>query len=100
MPVRGIDHFKRGRTAQATVSVLTIAALLGVGLYAWRREGEGRFGPVLFATGVCWFFVTSGLVMSVAYENGFIWMLSVAVALARVPRLQAAPANPAAVSAA
>jgi signal transduction histidine kinase len=43
------------RDAHAAIATLTVAALLGVGLYAWWRGGQGRFGKVLFATGLCWF---------------------------------------------
>ena len=52
------DPVAAGADFYVAVSVLTIAALLGVGLYAWYRGGEGRFGQVLFVTGLCWFFVT------------------------------------------
>ena len=45
------DPVATGRGVHLTVSVATIAALLGVGLYAWYREGESRFGQVLFVTG-------------------------------------------------
>lgn len=39
----------------AAIATITLAALLGVGLYAWGREGSERFGQILFATGLCWF---------------------------------------------
>ena len=84
------DPAASGRTAQATISVLTIAALLGVGLYAWHREGEGRFGPVLFATGICWFFVTlsdsnDALLYSVGRISGWVFEILLAYALLSYP---------------
>jgi signal transduction histidine kinase len=72
-------------SAHTTVAVLTIAALLGVGLYAWHRDDDGRFGPVLFATGVCWFFVTlSNSDGSFLYSVGRIagWAFEVVLAYA------------------
>src|ERR1700761_7864459 len=79
------DPVAPGRTFDTTVAVLTVAALLGVGLYAWYREGEGRFGQVLFATGICWFFVTlSNSDVSLLYSVGRIagWVFEVVLAYA------------------
>ncbi len=84
------DPVVSGRSAQVTVSVLTIAALLGVGLYAWHRDADGRFGPVLFATGVCWFFVTfansgDSLLYSVGRIAGWVFEVMLAYALLSYP---------------
>jgi signal transduction histidine kinase len=84
------DPTASGRTAQTAISVFTIAALLGVGLYAWHRDGEGRFGPVLFATGVCWFFVTfansdDALLYSVGRIAGWVFEVMLAYALLSYP---------------
>jgi signal transduction histidine kinase len=78
------------RSADAAISVLTIAALLGVGLYAWHRDAEGRFGPVLFATGVTWFFVTfansdSALLYSIGRIAGWVFEVVLAYALLSYP---------------
>jgi signal transduction histidine kinase len=88
--IAGTDPASSGRTAQTTIAVLTIAALLGVGLYAWHRDGEGRFGPVLFATGVCWFFVTfansdDSLLYSVGRIAGWVFEVMLAYALLSYP---------------
>ncbi|HKZ14257.1 MAG TPA: histidine kinase [Solirubrobacterales bacterium] len=79
-----------GRTAESTIAVLTTAALLGVGLYAWHRDAEGRFGPVLFATGVCWFFVTfansdDAFLYSVGRIAGWVFEVLLAYALLSYP---------------
>jgi signal transduction histidine kinase len=79
------DPAESGRTANTAVSVLTIAALLGVGLYAWHRDPDGRFGRVLFVTGVVWFFVTfSNSDDSFLYSVGRIagWAFEVVLAYA------------------
>jgi signal transduction histidine kinase len=79
------DPAESGRTVDTVVSVLTIAALLGVGLYAWYRDPEGRFGRVLFVTGVVWFFVTlSNSDDSFLYSVGRIagWAFEVVLAYA------------------
>lgn len=39
----------------AVIVAVTLASLLGVGLYAWARPGTERFGRILFLTGLCWF---------------------------------------------
>jgi signal transduction histidine kinase len=68
------------RGTYATIATLTVAALLGVGLYAWRRGGEGRFGEVLFATGLCWFLASlSNSDVSLLYSVGRIagWVFEV-----------------------
>lgn len=88
--VAGTDPAAPGRTVRMTVSVLTIAALLGVGLYAWYRDDKGRFGPVLFATGVTWFFVTlsnsdDALLYSVGRISGWIFEVVLAYALLSYP---------------
>jgi signal transduction histidine kinase len=84
------DPVTTGRGFYLTVSVLTIAALLGVGLYAWYREGAGRFGQILFATGICWFFVTlanadSSLLYSVGRIAGWVFEILLAYALLSYP---------------
>jgi signal transduction histidine kinase len=84
------DPVTSGRGFYLTVSVLTIAALLGVGLYAWFREGAGRFGQILFATGICWFFVTlanadSSLLYSVGRIAGWVFEILLAYALLSYP---------------
>jgi signal transduction histidine kinase len=78
------------RTAQVAVSVATIAALLGVGLYAWYRDPENRFGKVLCLTGACWFFVTLGnsdsaALYSVGRIAGWIFEIVLAYALLSYP---------------
>jgi signal transduction histidine kinase len=79
-----------GRTAEVTVAVATIAALLGVGLYAWYRDPENRFGKVLYLTGVCWFFVTlansdSAALYSVGRIAGWVFEIVLAYALLSYP---------------
>jgi signal transduction histidine kinase len=95
------------RSAQVAVSVLTIAALLGVGLYAWYRDPDGRFGPVLFATGICWFFVTFAnsddeLLYSVGRIAGWVFEVILAYALLSYPtgRLESRPARAVVIAAA
>ncbi len=39
----------------AAIAAVTIASLLGVGLYAWGRAATERFGRILFVTGLCLF---------------------------------------------
>ncbi|MGD9736414.1 MAG: sensor histidine kinase [Solirubrobacterales bacterium] len=78
------------RPGQTAIAVLTIAALLGVGLYAWYRGGEGRFGQVLFATGICWFFVTlsnsdASLLYSLGRISGWVFEVLLAYALLSYP---------------
>lgn len=79
-----------GRTAQVGIAVATIAALLGVGLYAWYRDPENHFGEVLYLTGVCWFFVTlansdSATLYSVGRIAGWIFEILLAYALLSYP---------------
>ena len=79
-----------GRTAQVTISVITIAALLGVGLYASYRDPENHFGRVLYLTGVCWFFVTlansdSATLYSLGRIAGWIFEIALAYALLSYP---------------
>lgn len=79
-----------GRTAEVTIAVATIAALLGVGLYAWYRDAENHFGKVLYLTGVCWFFVTlansdSAALYSVGRIAGWIFEIVLAYALLSYP---------------
>jgi signal transduction histidine kinase len=74
----GTEH----RGAYATIAALTVAALLGVGLYAWQRDGEGRFGQVLFATGLCWFLASlQNSDVEVLYSVGRVaaWVFEVAL---------------------
>jgi signal transduction histidine kinase len=79
-----------GRGAQVAVAVFTIAALLGVGLYASYRDPESRFGKVLYLTGVCWFFVTlansdSAALYSVGRIAGWVFEVVLAYALLSYP---------------
>jgi signal transduction histidine kinase len=79
-----------GRGAQVAVAVFTIAALLGVGLYASYRDPESRFGKVLYLTGVCWFFVTlansdSAALYSIGRIAGWIFEVVLAYALLSYP---------------
>jgi signal transduction histidine kinase len=70
------------RDAHAAIAALTVAALLGVGLYAWWRGGQGRFGKVLFATGLCWFLASlSNSDVELLYSVGRIagWVFEVAL---------------------
>jgi signal transduction histidine kinase len=88
------------RGASAAIGAVTVAALLGVGLYAWRRGGQGRFGQVLFATGLCWFLATlSNSDVDLLYSAGRIagWVFEVALIYALVSyptgRLEGRPAQ-------
>jgi signal transduction histidine kinase len=88
--VAGTDPAAPGRTVRTTISVLTIASLLGVGLYAWYRDDKGRFGPVLFVTGITWFFVTLSnsdiaLLYSVGRISGWVFEVVLAYALLSYP---------------
>jgi signal transduction histidine kinase len=88
--IAGTDPAAPGRTVRTTISVLTIAALLGVGLYAWYRDDKGRFGPVLFVTGITWFFVTlsnshSSALYSVGRIAGWVFEVVLAYALLSYP---------------
>jgi signal transduction histidine kinase len=88
--VAAADPAAPGSPVRATISVLTIAALLGVGLYAWHRDDKGRFGPVLFATGITWFFVTlsnsdGAFLYSVGRISGWIFEVVLAYALLSYP---------------
>jgi signal transduction histidine kinase len=95
------------RGASASIAALTVAALLGVGLYAWRRNGQGRFGQVLFAAGLCWFLATlSNSDVDLLYSLGRIaaWVFEVALVyvLLSYPtgRLESRPARTLVVAAA
>ena len=88
------------RGASAAVAALTVAALLGVGIYAWQRGGQGRFGQVLFATGLCWFLATLSnsdvdLLYSVGRTAGWIFEVALIYALLSFPtgRLEGRPAR-------
>jgi signal transduction histidine kinase len=88
------------RGASAAIAGLTVAALLGVGLYAWRRNGQGRFGQVLFATGLCWFLASLSnsdvdLLYSVGRIGGWVFELVLIYALLSYPsgRLEGRPAR-------
>jgi signal transduction histidine kinase len=88
------------RDAYAAFAALTVAALLGVGLYAWRRGGEGRFGQVLFATGLCWFLASlsnsdAELLYSVGRVAGWIFEVALVYALLSYPsgRLETGPSR-------
>jgi signal transduction histidine kinase len=73
------------RGVTAAISALTVAALLGVGLYAWHRRGQGRFGQVLFVTGLCWFGATlSNSDVAALYSVGRVagWVFEVVLAYA------------------
>jgi signal transduction histidine kinase len=78
------------RGAHAAIAALVLAALLGVGLYAWWRGGEGRFGEVLFATGLCWFFASLSnsdldLLYSVGRVGAWVFELALVYALLSYP---------------
>ena len=84
--------------ASAAIAAFTVAVLLGVGLYAWRRGGEGRFGQVLFATGLCWFLASLSnsdveLLYSVGRVAGWIFEIALIYALLSYPsgRLETRP---------
>ena len=86
--------------ASAAIAALTVAVLLGVGLYACRREGEGRFGQVLFAAGLCWFVASlsnsdAELLYSVGRVAVWIFELALIYALLSYPsgRLETRPAR-------
>jgi signal transduction histidine kinase len=83
--VAGADPIDASRSGQVAISVLTLAALLGVGLYAWYRGGEGRFGQVLIVTGLCWFLVSfSNSDVPALYSVGRIagWVFEIVLAYA------------------
>lgn len=78
------------RDAHAAIAALTVAALLGVGLYAWWRGGQGRFGKVLFATGICWFLASLSnsdveLLYSVGRVAGWVFEVVLVYALLSYP---------------
>jgi signal transduction histidine kinase len=78
------------RDAHAAIAALTVAALLGVGLYAWWRGGQGRFGTVLFATGLCWFLASLSnsdvdLLYSVGRVAGWVFEVALVYALLSYP---------------
>jgi signal transduction histidine kinase len=78
------------RDAHAAIAALTIAALLGAGLYAWWRGGQGRFGKVLFATGLCWFLASLSnsdvdLLYSVGRVAGWVFEVVLIYALLSYP---------------
>ena len=95
-----LRDLRRGRAGQhrppptaaptAAIAALTVAALLGVGLYAWRRGGQGRFGQVLFVTGLCWFLATLSnsdvdLLYSVGRVAGWVFEVVLVYALLSYP---------------
>ncbi len=76
--------------AWAGLAALTGATLLGVGLYAWHRGGQGRFGQVLFATGLCWFLASlansdAELLYSVGRVAGWVFEVALVFALVSYP---------------
>jgi signal transduction histidine kinase len=78
------------RDAHAAIAALTVASLLGVGLYAWWRGGQGRFGKVLFATGLCWFLASlsnsdADLLYSVGRVAGWVFEVLLVYALLSYP---------------
>jgi signal transduction histidine kinase len=78
------------RDAHAAIAALTVAALLGVGLYAWWRGGQGRFGKVIFATGLCWFLASLSnsdvdLLYSVGRIAGWVFEVVLVYALLSYP---------------
>jgi signal transduction histidine kinase len=84
------DTAAEHRGAYATIAALTVAALLGVGLYVWRRGGEGRFGQVLFVTGLCWFLASlsnsdAEILYSVGRVAGWIFEVVLVYALLSYP---------------
>ncbi|HEU4735776.1 MAG TPA: histidine kinase [Solirubrobacterales bacterium] len=88
------------RGTSAAIGAITVAALLGIGIYAWRRGGQGRFGQVLFATGLCWFLATLSnsdvdLLYSVGRISGWIFEVALIYALVSFPtgRLEGRPAR-------
>jgi signal transduction histidine kinase len=98
--VTSADPTTSGRSGDTMIAILTLAALLGVGLYAWRRGGESRFGQVLFATGLCWFLVTLSnsdveVLYSVGRVAGWVFEVVLAYALLSYPtgRLETRPAR-------
>lgn len=66
----------------AAIAAITLAALLGVGLYAWGRPGSKRFGQILFATGICWFMASlANADTELTYSVGriFVWLFELMV---------------------
>ncbi|MBN8866462.1 MAG: hypothetical protein J0H98_02810 [Solirubrobacterales bacterium] len=77
-------------SASAAVASVTLATLLGVGLYAWARVGTERFGKVLFLTGLCWFMATLSnadgeFLYSVGRIFGWLFELALVYALLAYP---------------
>ena len=73
-------------TAAAIARALMVAVPISVGLYAWHRRPDERFGPVLVAAGFGWFLTTlaesgDSLVYSIGrvsgwvVEIGLVWLI-------------------------
>ena len=73
-------------TAAAIARALMVAVPIAVGLYAWHRRPDERFGPLLVAAGFGWFLTTlaesgDSLVYSVGrvsgwvVEIGLVWLI-------------------------
>ncbi len=78
------------RVAYSLIGAATVAVLLGVGIYAWQRSEDGRYGQVLFVTGLCWFGVTLsnsdiGLLYSVGRASVWVFEVLLIYALLTYP---------------
>ena len=73
-------------TAAAIARALMVAVPIAVGLYAWHRRPDERFGPLLVAAGFGWFLTTlaesgDSLVYSIGrvsgwvVEIGLVWLI-------------------------
>lgn len=74
----------------SAIVAVTLAALLGVGLFTWSRTPTRRFGQVLFATGICWFFASlsnsdSELLYSLGRIFGWLFELMLVYTLLAFP---------------
>ena len=56
--IAGQSDLPTNPTAAAIARGLMVAVPIAVGLYAWHRRPDERFGPVLVAAGFGWFLTT------------------------------------------
>ena len=82
--------FPSARGGQVAISAVTLVALFGVGLYAWQRHGDGHFGRLLWALGLCWFFaslanVNVSFLYSLGQSFGFVFEVVLTYALLSFP---------------
>ena len=84
--IAGTSDLPENPTAAAIARGLMVAVPIAVGLYAWQRRPDERFGPLLVAAGFGWFLTTlaessDSLVYSIgrvsawAVEIGLVWLI-------------------------